>query len=48
MRKKKGITLYGLAQKKIEKVESAAEELDYVPNCWARLLARQSSGCAIN
>ncbi len=34
----------GVAQKTIEKIEAAAEELGYVPNYWARSLARRSSG----
>lgn len=68
MAKKKGITLYdvaqhvgfskstvayvmsgkaadvGVAQKTIEKIKAAAEELGYVPNYWASSLARQSTG----
>ncbi len=34
----------GVAQKTIEKIEAAAEELGYVPNYWASSLARQSTG----
>lgn len=34
----------GVAQKTVEKIEAAAAELGYVPNYWARSLARRSSG----
>jgi len=34
----------GVAQKTIEKIETAATELGYVPNYWASSLARQSTG----
>ncbi|RKX47602.1 MAG: hypothetical protein DRP64_00580 [Verrucomicrobia bacterium] len=34
----------GVAQKTIEKIKAAAEELGYVPNYWASSLARQSTG----